>query len=192
MSENVDPGRTLMPYPLGHRALFLTQNIIKILLDRQKGEIFIFFYLFMSERRWASAWNPSVAGLCAMEEYKLSEPQSTHRVAFADFWYTSHHDGKISPGWWGGGVHAHPLSAYYHHVQSCSVRSSWEGRYTTSNSCRTNPWSAVPDWAWYRNFDVGLTQLTTGLNADAGLTFLPKLRHSGIYMVVLIACLLSM
>jgi hypothetical protein len=25
-------------------------------------------------------------------------PQSTHRVAFADFWRTSHHDGKISPG----------------------------------------------------------------------------------------------
>ncbi len=37
------------------------------------------------------------------------EPQSTHRVAIADFWhYTSHHDGKISPGWWGWGVHAHP------------------------------------------------------------------------------------
>jgi hypothetical protein len=25
--------------------------------------------------------------------------QSTHRVAIADFWRTSHHDGKISPGW---------------------------------------------------------------------------------------------
>ncbi len=36
--------------------------------------------------------------------------------------------GKISPGWWG--VLAHPLSAYYHHVQSLSVRSSWVGRYT--------------------------------------------------------------
>ncbi len=58
-------------------------------------------------------------------------PQSTHRVAIADFWRTFHHDGKISPGWWGWGVHAHPLSAYwYHHVQSCSVRSCWVGRYT--------------------------------------------------------------
>jgi hypothetical protein len=28
---------------------------------------------------------------------------SAHRVAIADFWRTSHHDGKISPGWWGGG-----------------------------------------------------------------------------------------
>ncbi len=27
--------------------------------------------------------------------------------------------------------HAHPLSLYYHHVQSCSVRSSGEGRYGT-------------------------------------------------------------
>ncbi len=43
------------------------------------------------------------------------------------------------PSWWknqpspgeGGGVHAHPLSLYiYHHVQSCGVHSSWEGRYT--------------------------------------------------------------
>ncbi len=51
-------------------------------------------------------------------------------MAIADFWRTSHHDGKISPGWWRWGVHAHPLSAYYHHVQSCSARSCWEGRYT--------------------------------------------------------------
>jgi hypothetical protein len=31
------------------------------------------------------------------------QPQSTHRMKIADFWLTSHHDGKISPGWWGGG-----------------------------------------------------------------------------------------
>jgi hypothetical protein len=31
------------------------------------------------------------------------------------------------------GVHAHPLSAYYH-LQSCSVRFCWEGRYTPSIS----------------------------------------------------------
>jgi hypothetical protein len=39
-------------------------------------------------------------------------PQSTHRVANATFWRTFHHDGKISPAWWGWGVHAHPLSLY--------------------------------------------------------------------------------
>jgi hypothetical protein len=33
------------------------------------------------------------------------------RVAMVDFWRTFHH-GKISPGWWGWGVHAHPLSLY--------------------------------------------------------------------------------
>jgi hypothetical protein len=35
----------------------------------------------------------------------------THGAATADFWRTSHHDEKISPGWWGegGGVYAHPL-----------------------------------------------------------------------------------
>jgi hypothetical protein len=28
------------------------------------------------------------------------------------FWRTFHHDGKMSPGWWGWGVHEHPLSLY--------------------------------------------------------------------------------
>ncbi len=36
-------------------------------------------------------------------------PQSTHRVAIADLWRISYPDGKINPGWWGGGGHAHPL-----------------------------------------------------------------------------------
>jgi len=36
----------------------------------------------------------------------------THRVAIADFWRTSRHDGKISHGWWVWVVHAHPLLAY--------------------------------------------------------------------------------
>ncbi len=29
----------------------------------------------------------------------VTKPQTTHRVAIADFWRTFHHDGKISPGW---------------------------------------------------------------------------------------------
>ncbi len=37
--------------------------------------------------------------------------QSTH-VATAAFWRIFHHKGKISPGWWGGGVLAHPLSLH--------------------------------------------------------------------------------
>ncbi len=37
-------------------------------------------------------------------------PQSTQRVAMATFSRTLHHDGKISPALWGGGVHTHPLS----------------------------------------------------------------------------------
>ncbi len=38
----------------------------------------------------------------------LLKSQSTHRVAIADFWRTSHHNGKISPGWLGWGPCAHP------------------------------------------------------------------------------------
>ncbi len=48
----------------------------------------------------------------------------THRVATATFWRKFHHDGKISPAWWGWRAH--------HRIQSWGVRSRWEGRYTPS------------------------------------------------------------
>ncbi len=32
-----------------------------------------------------------------------------HRVATAAFWRTFSDEGKIGPGWWGWGVHAHPI-----------------------------------------------------------------------------------
>jgi hypothetical protein len=35
-----------------------------------------------------------------------------HRVAPPAFWRTFSHEGKISPGWWGWGVHAHALSLH--------------------------------------------------------------------------------
>jgi hypothetical protein len=67
-----------------------------------------------------------------------------HRVATAAFWRTFHHEGKISPGWWGCGVHAHPLSL---HLPSpvklqCTVQLSGQtpksikrknGKYCTSS-----------------------------------------------------------
>ncbi len=39
-----------------------------------------------------------------------SPTKSTRRAAMAPVWRTFHHDGKISPAWWGWGVHAHALS----------------------------------------------------------------------------------
>jgi hypothetical protein len=44
---------------------------------------------------------------------------------------TFHHDGKISPAWWGwgGGCTPPPVHFIYHHKQSCGVRSSWDGWY---------------------------------------------------------------
>ncbi len=51
-----------------------------------------------------------------------------HGVATATFWRTFHHDGNISPVWWGGGgVHAHPLLLY---LPSRTKKLWWEGRYT--------------------------------------------------------------
>ncbi len=64
--------------------------------------------------------------------------QSTHKVVIADFWHTSHLNGNISSGWWGwggvggGGARQPPFSLLP--SQSCSVRSCWEGRYTSSLS----------------------------------------------------------
>ncbi len=39
-------------------------------------------------------------------------PQSTHRVAMANFWRTFHHDEKSALAVMREGVHAHPLSLY--------------------------------------------------------------------------------
>ncbi len=49
--------------------------------------------------------------------------------------------GKISPGWWGwGGCTPTPFHSIYYHIQSCSVRSSREGRYTPCISCTLCAW----------------------------------------------------
>ncbi len=61
------------------------------------------------------------------------------RVAKAAFCRT-HHQGKISPGRWGWGCTAAPFHYIYHHVQSCSVRSSWEVRYTPPISFHLYPY----------------------------------------------------
>ncbi len=41
-----------------------------------------------------------------------SHNHRVHRVATAAFWRTFSDEGKICPGWWGWGVHAHPLSLH--------------------------------------------------------------------------------
>jgi len=45
------------------------------------------------------------------ESAGLHTTEYTQSVAAA--WRTFHHDGKISPGWWGWGVHAHSLPLYF-------------------------------------------------------------------------------
>ncbi len=55
-------------------------------------------------------------------------------MANATLWRTFHHDGKISPAWWGvGGGGARPPAfnlQIYDQIQSCGVCYIWEGRYT--------------------------------------------------------------
>ncbi len=65
-----------------------------------------------------------------------SRPRKTteyrHRVETDTFWRKFHHNGKICQGWCGedGGCTPTPFHSIYHHLQSCDVRSSWEGWYT--------------------------------------------------------------
>jgi hypothetical protein len=47
-----------------------------------------------------------------LHAYITSPTHRVHRVVTAAFWHTFSHEGKIRPGWWGWGVHAHPLSLY--------------------------------------------------------------------------------
>ncbi len=56
---------------------------------------------------WHARFNSQILSL---DKFLEGPPQSTHRVAMADFWRTFRHDGKISTGWWGRrrGVHGHP------------------------------------------------------------------------------------
>ncbi len=42
-----------------------------------------------------------------------ARPQTTHRVATAAFWFTFHHEGKISSGWWGWWVGCTPTPFHY-------------------------------------------------------------------------------
>jgi hypothetical protein len=55
---------------------------------------------------------------------------------------------------------------------------------TIAGHCRNNPWSAVPDWSQCRNADAGLTWQTNGKTNDAGLTFSPAFRYSGISVLL--------
>jgi hypothetical protein len=56
-----------------------------------------------------------------------------------------------SPSWWKnlpwlerlGGARLPPFHSIFHHVQSCSVRSSWEGRYTPCISSLPDMYSMV-------------------------------------------------
>ncbi len=49
---------------------------------------------------------------CASGEEVIGCKHRVHRVATAAFWRTFSGEGKIGPGWWGWGVHAHPLSLH--------------------------------------------------------------------------------
>jgi hypothetical protein len=48
----------------------------------------------------------------------------------------------------GGGCTHTPFHSSYHHVQSCSVRSSWEGRYTPTISSYPYMYSVVDGRRW--------------------------------------------
>ncbi len=87
---------------------------------------------------------PSLACESSVDWWALaSEPTSrgpdrsghrVHRVAMAAFWRTFHHEGKISPGWRGGGWTPTP----FHYISSqvklqCTLQLSGQIRYPVSS-----------------------------------------------------------
>ena len=75
-----------------------------------------------------------------------SSENRVYRVATAAFWRTFHHEAKISPGWWGWGVHAHPLSL---HLPSpvklkCTLQLSGQTHYVSSLVKICTLWSQPP------------------------------------------------
>ncbi len=53
---------------------------------------------------------------------EVQTAEYTHRMAMDTIWRKFHHDGKISPAWWGWLVHGPPpFHSIYHHEQSFGV-----------------------------------------------------------------------
>ncbi len=59
-----------------------------------------------------------------------------HREATTAFWRTFHHEGKISPDWWGGGGTPTPFYLHLPSPVKLQLRSSWVCRHT-------NPFSSL-------------------------------------------------
>ncbi len=89
-----------------------------------------------------------------LKEVHRSKPHRSrrlnHRVHTEWQWPISgihhHHEGKISPGWWGGGCTPSPFHGVNHHVESCRERFSWEGRYTPPPSFLLYPHKYSVGW----------------------------------------------
>ncbi len=60
---------------------------------------------------WEGRYTPPISTL-PLYVLLCSFYHRVHRVATAVFWRTFSDEGKISPGRWGWGVHAHPLSLH--------------------------------------------------------------------------------
>ncbi len=73
--------------------------------------------------------------------FLLHGPQSTHRVATADFWRTYYHDGKICPGWWGWGVHSHSLSLYLPSRTKLQCKFQLRGQINSPYFISTHIWT---------------------------------------------------
>ncbi len=90
---------------------FYTATVLYIVVFECYEFIHRWFYIFkfrplLFPNVLNSSYKFSYSGLelldCPVAEWLESESQSTHRVAMTTFWSTVHHDGKISPPWWGG------------------------------------------------------------------------------------------
>ncbi len=88
--------------------------------------------------------------LCTDCNATLRHKHRVHRVVTSAFWRTISHEGKIRLGWWGWGVHAHPLLLYL----TSPVLSNWVGRYTDPVSSLVKIWTL---WSQVRVYRIQYT-----------------------------------
>ncbi len=108
--------QSLSPHNPQQSYIWLPQRVSK----RQREQVVIVLHI-SGEGELVHVPHELYCSVHKVHIFLTLSPQSTHRVAIADFWRASHHDGKISAGWWGWRGMPTPFHYICHQVQLVAV-----------------------------------------------------------------------